>query len=68
MLYFIFKLYCHLIDLGTLHVFMVDLVSLYNLVVAWILIVFDEIIEHLVSVTKFVYHKFLHANNVYYVE
>lgn len=64
----VFKLSCHLVDLCTLHVLMVHMVPLDLLIYSILLVVFVHVVDKLVSLTEFVYHKLLELDNVDHIE
>ena len=64
----VLELDSHLIYLSTLHVFMVDLISFNYRLATHVLIKFNKVIKYLMSLTKFIYDKFLHGNYVYHIK
>ena len=68
MLYLVFELNRHLIDLGTLHVQVVDVVLLYDFVDTKFLVRSNEGLDMNVTETELVDHELLKTNDVNDVE
>lgn len=65
---FVLELDGHLIDLRTLHVVVVNLVPPDGSVVALLLVLYDQLVLHVVSPRKFINYESLHCHDVHNVE